>query len=75
MNSQASEVANSEIHIEFEKTKYNLFHIYKWATVLFQMAVVYELIIVPMFWFVIFPGIVKYNIAQDDDDISIDDDQ
>ena len=72
---QETEVIASTLHIEFEKDKYNVFHIYKWSIIFFQMAVVYELIIVPTFWFVILPGILYFQANQDNNPINIDDDQ
>lgn len=41
-----------------DKDKYNIFHLYKWTTILYEMVVVYEFIIVPLFWTIIFPGYV-----------------
>lgn len=38
--------------------KYNVFHLYKWASIMFQMTMLFELIIVPIFWGVILPGIL-----------------
>lgn len=55
---------------DFESKKYSIFHLYKWTTILYQMAMVYELIIVPLFWTVIFPG---YLIKRDIDVPEIDD--
>lgn len=45
-------------HNEFDRSKYSIFHLYKWTTILFEMAVIYEFIIVPLFWAMIFPGIM-----------------
>ena len=52
-------VKRSAVYTDFERSKFHFFHLYKWSTILFQMAVVYELIIIPIFWSVIFPGLVN----------------
>ena len=38
--------------------KYSLFHIFKWSCMLYEMAVLYELIIVTCFWSMIFPALL-----------------
>jgi len=44
---------------ETDKNKYSILQLYKWTTILYQMALVYELIIVPLFWTIVFPGMVN----------------
>ena len=44
--------------MEFDKDKYSICHLYKWTTIIFQMAILYEFIIVPVFWALIFPNII-----------------
>lgn len=57
-------ISKSHHNKDVDKDKYNPFHLYKWTTILYQMAVVYELIIVPLFWTVLFPGYL-YNAYDD----------
>ena len=58
MNNKES-VLSSTLNVEVENNKYSIFHLYKWATILYEMALVLEFIIVPIFWIVIFPGLLK----------------
>jgi len=44
---------------ETDKNKYSIFHLYKWTTIFYQMALVYELIVVPLYWTIVFPAMIK----------------